>query len=184
MKVDLYEKVWMWAAGILLAAFFAISAVGGLLGAAHPPSHVEAIDPAKVFADPRFRRQGITVDAGGRVHAWVVAVMFAWLPAELTVPAETPVTFHITAIDVTHGFQIVRTNGQAMVVPGYVSQFTTRVDEPGELLIVCNEYCGVGHHVMAAKLKVVPRAEWRPPVAAAGIPVGPAPGHGGTDGSR
>ncbi len=77
----------------------------------------------------------------------------------MTVPADTPVTFHLTSIDVVHGFEIVRTNGQAMVVPGYVSQFTTRF-APGEYMVVCNEYCGVGHHIMAGKLTVVPRAEW------------------------
>jgi cytochrome c oxidase subunit 2 len=43
--------------------------------------------------------------------------MFTWLPTEFSVPAETPVTFHLTSIDVTHGFEIVRTNGQSMVVP-------------------------------------------------------------------
>ena len=54
-----------------------------------------------------------------------------------------------------HGFEIVRTDGQTMVLPGYVSQFTTTFDA-GEYLITCNEYCGVGHHTMAAKLHVVP----------------------------
>jgi heme/copper-type cytochrome/quinol oxidase subunit 2 len=37
--------------------------------------------------------------------------MFVWLPAEMVLPADTPVTFHLTAVDVTHGYQIVRTNG-------------------------------------------------------------------------
>jgi cytochrome c oxidase subunit 2 len=41
-----------------------------------------------------------------------------------------------------------------MVVPGYVSQFTTTFATPGEYLIVCNEYCGTGHHLMFAKLIV------------------------------
>jgi cytochrome c oxidase subunit 2 len=92
----------------------------------------------------------------------VIGLMFAWLPAEMTLPAETPVTFHLTSADVIHGFEIVRTNGQSMVVPGYVSQFTTEFDA-GEYLIACNEYCGVGHHTMSAKLHVVPRSQWQSP---------------------
>jgi heme/copper-type cytochrome/quinol oxidase subunit 2 len=52
-----------------------------------------------------------------------------------------------------------------MVVPGYVSQFTTEFPTPGEYLITCNEYCGVGHHTMAAKLHVVAAANWKSPVA-------------------
>jgi cytochrome c oxidase subunit 2 len=84
----------------------------------------------------------------------VVAMMYAFMPADIRVPAGRPVTFRLTSADVTHGFQIVGTNGNTMVVPGYVSQFTTVFREPGEYLIVCNEYCGLGHHVMSAKLIV------------------------------
>jgi cytochrome c oxidase subunit 2 len=88
--------------------------------------------------------------------------MFTWLPAELTLPADTPVTFHLTSSDVIHGYQIVRTNGQAMVVPGYISQFTTQFP-PGEYLVACNEYCGIGHHTMASRLHVVAKDRWQAP---------------------
>ena len=107
--------------------------------------------------------QGVSVDTDGRVHLRVIGVTFAWLPAEATVPAATPITFHITAADVVHGFQIVGSNGQAMVIPGYISQFTTQFLTPGEYLIVCNEYCGVGHHMMAGKLIVAPNDSWQAP---------------------
>jgi cytochrome c oxidase subunit 2 len=162
MNVDLYERLWMWGVGLMLALFFASTAVAPFSRQIHPPSHVETIDPAKALTDPRFRRQGVRIDAGGRVHATVVGLMFAWLPGELTLPAETPVTFHLTSADVVHGYQIVRTNGQSMVIPGYVSQFTTQF-AAGEYLIACNEYCGVGHHTMATKLHVVAKSAWRAP---------------------
>jgi cytochrome c oxidase subunit 2 len=169
MKVHLYEKIWRWGVGAVLALFFAITAVAAVGGAVHPPSHVETIDPSKVFGDARFRQPGVSVDARGRVHARLIGMTFAWVPTRLEVPAATPVTFHITAVDVVHGFQIVRTNGQAMVIPGYISRFTTSFDEPGEYLIVCNEYCGVGHHTMASRLVVVPKGQWR-----AGTPAAPS----------
>ena len=162
MNIDLYERIWMWGVAAVLALFFASTAVAAFSHGIHPPSHIETIDPTKVLADARFKNQGVSVDASGRVHARVVGLMFTWLPAEMTIPADTPVTFHLTSIDVIHGYQIVRTNGQSMVVPGYVSQFTTQFS-PGEYLIACNEYCGVGHHVMAAKMHVVPASQWRAP---------------------
>ena len=162
MKVDLYERIWMWGVGAMLALFFASTAAAALMSQIHPPSHIETIDPRTVLSDSRFKRQGVSLDAEGRVHATVVGLMFAWLPAELVLPADTPVTFHLTSPDVIHGFQIVRTNGQAMVVPGYVSQFTTQF-APGEYLVACNEYCGVGHHTMATRLKVVPKSQWQAP---------------------
>jgi cytochrome c oxidase subunit II len=160
VKIDLYEKIWMWGVGAVLAAFFISTAVAAVGGAIHPPSHVETIDPATVFSDARMRPGGVSVDASGRVHAKVIGVTFAWMPNEWTLPSDTPITFHISALDVVHGFQIVRTNGQSMAIPGYISRFTTSF-AAGDYLIVCNEYCGVGHHLMAAKMTVVPKAEWR-----------------------
>ncbi len=165
MNVDLYERIWMWGVAVVLAAFFISTAVAAYGRQIHPPSHIETIDPKTAISDPRMSPQGVSVDADGRVHLRVVGVTFAWLPAEATVPAATPITFHITAADVVHGFQIVGSNGQAMAVPGYISQFTTKFMTPGEYLIVCNEYCGVGHHMMAGKLIVVPREAWQVPGA-------------------
>jgi len=164
MNIDLYERIWMYGVGAVLALFFTSTAVAALGHQIHPPSHIETIAPASVLSDPRFRKQGVAVDAKGRIHARVVGLMFTWMPAEMTIPADTPVTFHLTSIDVIHGYQIVRTNGQSMVVPGYISQFTTRF-AAGEYLIACNEYCGVGHHTMAAKLHVVPAGQWKAPPA-------------------
>jgi len=162
MNVDLYERIWMWGVGVMLAVFFGSTAAAALMSQIHPPSHVETIDPRTALSDPRFKRQGVSVDASGRVHATIVGMMFVWLPAELVLPADTPVTFHLTSPDVIHGYEIVRTNGQAMVVPGYVSQFTTQF-AAGEYLVACNEYCGVGHHAMASRLKVVPKSQWQAP---------------------
>lgn len=153
MNVAFYERIWMWAAGVLIVAFLATIAVGVAGSALQPPSHVETIDPTKVWTDPRFAHPGVTVDEHGATVV-VVAMMFAFMPAEIRVPAGRPVTFRLTSADVVHGFQIVGTNGNTMVVPGYISQFTTVFREPGEYLIVCNEYCGLGHHLMSAKLIV------------------------------
>jgi cytochrome c oxidase subunit 2 len=167
MKVDLYERIWMWAAGLMLAFFFGTLANASVREGMHPPSHVETIDPRAVFRDPRFSRQGLSVDGEGRLHVTVIGLTFVWMPAELELPADTPVTFHLTSPDVVHGYQIIGSNGQAMVVPGYVSRFTTRFPTPGEYLIACNEYCGIGHHAMAGKLRVVPAAEWKAPAGSA-----------------
>ena len=162
MKVDLYEKIWMWGVAVMLGLFFTSTAIAALRDSVHPPSHVETIDPTRVMADARFRAPGVSVDGSGRVQVRIIGMTFAWLPADITIPAATPVTFRVTSTDVVHGFEIVRTDGQSIVLPGYVSQFTTQFDE-GEYLITCNEYCGVGHHTMAAKLHAVPLSQWRAP---------------------
>jgi cytochrome c oxidase subunit 2 len=153
MNVAFYEKLWMWAAGGLIAAFLTTLVVGLAGSALQPPSHVETIDPRTVDTDPRFAAPGVRVE-GDQVIVTVVARLFAFTPDEIRVPAGRPVTFRITSPDVTHGFQIVKTNANTMIVPGYVSQFTTTFADTGEYLIVCNEYCGTNHHGMYGKLVV------------------------------
>jgi cytochrome c oxidase subunit 2 len=173
MKIDLYEKIWMIGTGCMLALFFSVIAYEAVAMGRMPPSHIETIDPKTVLSDARFNPQGVRVGADGSINVHVVGLMFVWLPGELTLPAGKPVTFHITSVDVTHGYEIVRTNAQSMVIPGYVSQFTTTFD-PGEYLVVCNEYCGNGHHTMFGKLHVVPADQWQAP-ATAGAVTGGAP---------
>ena len=153
MNVPFYERLWMWASGVLIVAFVATTVVGLAGSALQPPSHVEMIDPTKVWSDPRFTKRGVTITERGATVV-LIGMMFAFEPNELRVPVNKPITFRITSADVTHGFQIVGTNGNTMVVPGYVSQFSTVFRTPGEFLIVCNEYCGLSHHLMAAKLIV------------------------------
>lgn len=154
MNVDLYEKFWLWAAAAIIVIFLGSQAFTYIGRSIQPPSHVETIDPATVFTDEEFGSPGVTINEDGSATVVVQAFVFAFLPREIRVPRGVPVTFRLTSPDVIHGFQIVLTNANTMVVPGYVSQFTTRFDRVGEYLIVCNEYCGLGHHNMFGTLIV------------------------------
>ncbi len=154
MHVDLYERIWMWGAAGIIAVFLGITAVATVSQGRMPPSHVETIDPAAVFTDSRFADRGVATLANGDVLVTLIALTYAFQPGEFRVPAGRRVTFRMTSVDVVHGFQIVGTNGNTMVVPGYVSEFSTVFETPGEYLIVCNEYCGTGHHGMYATMIV------------------------------
>lgn len=154
MNVDFYEKIWMWAATGIVVVFLASMSFTFFGRAIQPPSHVEMIDPAAVRQDEEFSNPGVTINPDGSATVVMQAFMFAYMPNEIRVPRARSITFRITSPDVIHGFEIVGTNGNTMVVPGYVSQFTTVFNKAGEYLIVCNEYCGLGHHVMSAKLIV------------------------------
>jgi len=166
MNVDLYERIWMWGAAVIVAVFLVAIGVSTFAYAVRPPSHVETIDPSAVMQDPRFATPGVTTAADGSVHVTMVAMTFAFLPNEVHVPVGKPVTFRITSMDVTHGFEIAGTNANTMVVPGYVSQFTYTFTTPGERLVVCNEYCGTGHHTMQGKVIVDPAPGAAPASAA------------------
>ena len=154
MHVELYERIWMWAAGALVLTFLAAIVLTAGLQAVQPPSHIETIDPTALAIYPEFANPGVTARPDGSVVVSVVASTFAFSPDPIEVPAGTPVTFRLTSADVIHGFEVVGTNANAMAVPGYVSQFTVRFARPGEYTIACNEYCGVFHHNMSGKLVV------------------------------
>jgi cytochrome c oxidase subunit 2 len=155
MHVDAYERFWMFAAAGIIVVFITFIGITTVGSGVRPPSHIETIiDPQQTMSDPRFAQPGVATLPDGRVTVTMVAGTFFWLPAEIRVPAGRPVTFRLAAMDVTHGFEIARTNVNTMVVPGYVSQLTTTFDRPGEYLIVCNEYCGTGHHTMGGKVIV------------------------------
>jgi cytochrome c oxidase subunit 2 len=157
MNIHPYERFWMWSAGAITVVFLGIIVAGVAGPGIRPPSHVETIDPRKVFSDPRFAERGVKTAGDAAVTVTGIAMMFAFQPGEIRVPAGRPVTFRLTSADVVHGFEIVGTNANTMIVPGYVSQFTTVFPKPGEYLILCHEYCGPGHHAMMGKL-IVERA--------------------------
>jgi cytochrome c oxidase subunit 2 len=154
VNVHPYEKAWLWFARAVVVVFIATVFVSTFTFGLKPPSHVEMIDPQHVLDDPRFAALGVSARPDGGVQVTMAALMFAFMPAEVRVPAGRPVHFRITSMDVTHGFQVTGTNANTMVMPGYVSEFTITFDRPGEHLVVCNEYCGNGHHAMQAKVIV------------------------------
>lgn len=157
-RIDRYEAVWIAVAALMIVSFLAAVVLGASLHAIHPPSHVETIDPLTVRTDSEFARPGVRVGEEGEVTVVGVAEMFRFLPAVIRVPAGRPVRFRLTSPDVLHGFQVVGSNANVMVVPGYVSDFTVTFPRPGEYLLLCNEYCGLAHHRMQGRVIVEPPA--------------------------
>jgi len=159
MNIDFYERVWMWAAAGIVALFMVLIAVSTLAQGIHPPSHVETIDPSTVFKDPRFSHVGTPIELpDGTIEVQMVAIMFAFVPNEIRVPPGRRIRFRLTSADVTHGFIVAGTNVNSMIVPGYISQFTTTFARTGDYLLMCHEFCGNGHHAMQGRIIVDPAA--------------------------
>jgi cytochrome c oxidase subunit 2 len=155
MNIDFYERIWMAAAAVIIVVFMAVIGVSTMAYGLHPPSHVETIEPSQVFTDPRFSKLGEPiVMPDGTIEVRIVGLMFAFAPNDIRVPAGRPVRFRLTSVDVTHGFMISGTNANTMLMPGYISQFTTVFTRPGNYLVVCHEFCGNGHHVMFGRIIV------------------------------
>ncbi|NOZ52899.1 MAG: cytochrome C oxidase subunit II [Gammaproteobacteria bacterium] len=67
--------------------------------------------------------------------------------------------FHLSSLDVDHGFSLLPIVLNLQLIPGYdyVLRFTP--NKTGVYQITCNEYCGLGHHLMAGKLYVIDTAK-------------------------
>jgi cytochrome c oxidase subunit 2 len=87
-----------------------------------------------------------------------VAHQWRWELSEQTVKAGELVEFHVTASDVNHGFAIYQGRAklvaQTQAMPGYTNRLRVRFDQPGKYEVLCLEYCGLAHHVMAATITV------------------------------
>lgn len=112
------------------------------------------IEPKAIGVTAPFDQPGVKELAPGRYEATIIAQMFSFVPNEIEVPVGSEVTFVLTSRDVIHGFKVVGTPANMMIVPGQISKMTVRFERPGEYLIVCHEYCGAAHQIMAGKVIV------------------------------
>ncbi|MDV7350832.1 cytochrome c oxidase subunit II [Halorubrum distributum] len=161
MHIHAYEKIWL-AASVLLILFLLGSVTYGAVGpgVAMVSDTEPTIDPGALDEDERFSEPRVEQVGENEYAAYVVARQFGFQPDPIVVPANSTVTFYVTSADVIHGFEVAGTNLNTMVVPGEVSEITVKTDEPAEYGLICNEYCGAGHHVMEGKVNVVSQAEF------------------------
>ena len=61
--------------------------------------------------------------------------------------------FHLSSLDWQHGFSLQPANIQVLPKYEHVVSFTP--NKSGEYSVICNEYCGIGHHLMIGKIIVV-----------------------------
>lgn len=157
MHLHKYEKYWLTFGVGSLVVFLLITGIMAFHNGSHPPSAKKTLNYEEVDKVAPFDNPGVHKVSGKDWDYEVVVVASAFLydPAVLEVPVGSKVKFIATTKDVVHGFEIAQTNINMMLEPGYVSEFVTTVDKVGEYLIVCNEYCGVGHAQMYSMLKVV-----------------------------
>jgi cytochrome c oxidase subunit 2 len=154
MHIDRYEKLWLIIGTIILFIFLAILAVQTFFLEMGPPSHAEMVDPQTIRESEIFSNAKRKEIGENKYEIAIIAGMFAFQPGNLEIPAGATVHFTLASPDVTHGFKISDTNVNVMVVPGYISKVSHTFDEPGEYLILCNEYCGLGHENMASTITV------------------------------
>jgi len=89
--------------------------------------------------------------AGSDVY--MLGRLWQWWPI-LELEKDKSYRLHLSSMDWQHGFSIQPINVNLQVVPGYEMVITVTPDKAGEYGVICNEYCGIGHHTMLGKIYV------------------------------
>lgn len=166
MHLHKYEKIWLIFGGGALVLFLLILGFGAFYLGTHPQSHGATIDPENVEANEAFQREnlGLTQVDDDRYIVNIVAGTFNYdlgddeegnAVSHIEIPKGSTVLFQAVTTDVIHGLNVAGTNVNMMVEPGYISSLEVELNQTGEFTLVCNEYCGVGHHMMFATVEVV-----------------------------
>lgn len=149
-----FESLWILPSIAIPIAMMVAIALSAFAIGIQLPGVAGRVDPQVLASSPPFDQPGLRQLAPGRYEAVIVAQTWQFTPNEIRVPAGSTVTFIATSKDVIHGFKIENTDVNMMLLPGQISRLTTRFNTPGEYLFICQEYCGVGHHLMFGKVIV------------------------------
>ncbi|MFX1512554.1 MAG: cytochrome c oxidase subunit II [Promethearchaeota archaeon] len=74
---------------------------------------------------------------------------------ELVINQDQIYIFNLTSLDVIHSFYVPDLSIKVDMVPGRYNEIWLEVEEPGEYMVHCAEYCGFDHYDMHAKIIVV-----------------------------
>ena len=89
--------------------------------------------------------------AGSDVY--MLGRLWQWYPI-LELEQGQSYRLHLSSMDWNHGFSLQPVNINLQIVPGYEMVLTVTPDTAGEFTVVCNEFCGIGHHLMLGKIYV------------------------------
>jgi len=85
---------------------------------------------------------------------YLLGRLWQWWPI-LELEKGVSYRFHLSSLDWQHGFSLQPVNINVQVHPGYEHVITLTPTETGQFGIICNEFCGIGHHQMTGKVYVV-----------------------------
>ena len=153
-RIETYEKAFLWLGAALLVVCMGVLAYASIAMGINLPGRVGQVDPATMRSEAPFDNPGVRQTGPNSYEVVMIGQVWAFVPGEVRVPAGAEVTFVATSNDVLRGLQVEGTRVNMMLIPGQVSRNTYVFNEPGEYLLICHEYCGVGHHTMYGKVIV------------------------------
>ena len=85
--------------------------------------------------------------------AYILARLWEWWPI-LELKKGQSYRIHLSSADWQHGFSLQPVNINIQVHPGYEHVIYLTPTQAGTFGIICNEYCGIGHHTMTGRIHV------------------------------
>ena len=157
------EKLWVtivviWA----LAMFVMMQLIWPAIGEQHANIESYRVDPATFTAQTEdFIAEyqvdellGVPVIAPPPGDVYLLASRFQFRPV-VRLERGQEYRFLISSSDVQHGFSLQPGNVNFQVLPGFITGIKLTAEEAGDYTLVCNEYCGTGHHLMLGQIQVV-----------------------------
>lgn len=156
------EKLWVTIAFIWCLILFAMMPFWHLKGGQNPTGIRAKVSPEafekrvdQFIADYQVgEERGFPVVApppGSEVY--LLARMWQWWPV-VKLKKGASYTLHLSSLDLNHGFSLLPLNINIQVVPGYDYGLRIVPNAAGEFKVICNEFCGIGHHLMVGKIIV------------------------------
>ena len=162
-KVAPGELVWIVIAFLWGVVMFFMMVFWHVYGKQNLSGEVYRINPA-VFAErteaftERYtigEVEGIPVTkAPPGADVYMLARLFEWWPI-LELQKGQSYRLHLSSLDVQHGFSLQPVGINIQVHPGLEHIVTLTPTASGDFTVVCNEYCGLGHHQMVGRIRVV-----------------------------
>jgi len=159
------EIVWITVAFLWGLVMFAAMIYWHLTGEQNLSNEAYRVDPdvyaAKaeaMIAQYQVREEGDTgvpvVHPPPGSDVYLIARLWEWYPV-LEFEKDQSYRLHLSSMDWQHGFSLQPVNINVQVHPNYDLVMTIRPNQVGTFGIVCNEYCGIGHHTMTGRIHVV-----------------------------
>lgn len=159
------EKLWIGIAAIWVLAMFAMMAIiWPTIGNEQNNIRSYRVEPAsfheRVAAFTEAHTVGevdgvpiVAPEPGGEVY--LEAQAFSWRPV-IQLRRGEHYRFFISSRDLQHGFSLLMPHHSLnlQILPGFVTEVELTPENVGEYSVVCNEYCGPGHHVMTGRIIV------------------------------
>jgi cytochrome c oxidase subunit II len=156
------EKMWVGIAFAWCMVLFAMMPLWHWKGGQNPSGIRRKVEPAAFMERTQefIKQYKVGEDRGMPIVApppgsdiYLIGMAFQWMPI-LKLQKGAEYILHLSALDVNHGFSLFPVNVNFQVVPGYDYGLRITPNTSGDFRIICNEFCGIGHHLMVGRVIV------------------------------